>query len=263
MKRYHFFEFHELDSCPPVLRNLLTEFLSHFSGMFRLYDSILPLLRDAVERSGATVILDLCSGAASPVLAIREDLENNGSPMPVILTDKFPNKEVFRGVEKKHDGAVTPLYRSVDATDVPFELSGFRTIFTAFHHFDRVEAGEILLDAVKKNQGIGIFEYTERSLAWAFYILNIPWVVWLLTPFIQPLRWQRLIFTYLIPVVPLLATVDGAVSCLRTYSEEELKGLVDYVERQTAGSGYRWRTGRVRTAYIMHITYLIGYPARP
>src|SRR2546422_6427005 len=54
----------------------------------------------------------------------------------------------------------TTLFRSepVDATQVPGDLHGFRTIFTAFHHFRPAQARAVVADAVAKGEGIGVFE---------------------------------------------------------------------------------------------------------
>ena len=32
------------------------------------------------------------------------------------------------------------------------------------------------------------------------------------TPFVRPFRWSRLLFTYVIPLIPLLVLFDGTVS---------------------------------------------------
>src|SRR5450759_4223616 len=36
------------------------------------------------------------------------------------------------------------------------------------------------------------------------------------TPWIRPFRWSRLLWTYLIPIIPLVFLFDGVVSCHRT-----------------------------------------------
>ncbi len=260
MRRYHLFEFHELAQFPTLWRNLVTDFLSFFAYFFRPYSVVSKRLAQAVELAGASKIVDLCSGAARPILTVRDELQKRQQNIPIIVSDKFPNVEPFKKIENQYKGEVTPVYSSVDATDVPDEIDGFRTIFTAFHHFDQEDARKIIRDAIEKKQGIGIFEYTERSLAWGFYALNIPWVVCLCSPFMKPFSWQRLVFTYLIPIIPLCVCLDGAVSCMRTYTPAELQVLVQDVEAEIGPSGYTWQIGQLRTMFIMRITYLLGYP---
>ena len=257
--RVHLFEFHDLAWFPAVWRNLLTDFLSFYAGAFKPYDCAAPLLAAAVESTGTREIVDLCSGAGQPILSLRQALNRRGmDDLEVTLTDKFPNVDSWCAVAEETGGAVTFVRSPVDAADVPQNLRGFRTLFTSFHHFRLPEAREIFADAVAKDEGIGVFEYTERNwLIWALPTLLIPLFVWLCTPFMRPFRWDRLLWTYLVPVVPMVAMWDGFVSNLRTYSVTELECLV----RGLDDSGYGWRIGQVRSIGISNITYAIGSPS--
>lgn len=258
MGRFHFFEFHDLAWFPAVWRDLLTDFLSFYAGTFRPYARVAPLLAGALERTGQRRIVDLCSGAGRPILSLGPALNQHGlSHLEVTLTDKYPNLESWRMATGGLGVAVRFFERPVDAADVPQNLSGFRTLFTSFHHFGPDEAREILADAVRKGEGIGVFEYTERNwLVWAIPTLLIPLFVWLCTPFVRPFRWSRLLWTYLLPVVPIVALWDGFVSNLRTYSIDELGHLVQGLDDQ----GYQWQIGRVRSIGIGRVTYAIGVP---
>ncbi len=173
MKRYQLFEFHELPLFPSILRNCITDFLSSFILVINPYKVIAEKVERAVEETHAERIIDLCSGGAQSILSIKREFELRGKKIPIVISDKFPNKKAFRYIETYYGKEVKPLYESIDATDIPSNVHGFRTIFTAFHHFNQNEALSILSDAVKKGQGIGIFEYTERSVFWFLYVLFI------------------------------------------------------------------------------------------
>jgi len=81
--------------------------------------------------------------------------------------------------------------------------------------------------------------------------------VLVVTPFIRPFRWSRLLWTYLIPLVPMVTLFDGLVSCLRTYSIEELRDLAARLD----ANDYLWDIGTVKsTSSPIPITYLIGVP---
>lgn len=82
--------------------------------------------------------------------------------------------------------------------------------------------------------------------------------MWLVTPFIRPFRWSRLLLTYLLPVIPTVAFIDGVVSCLRTYTPDELRELARSVDGAT---GYDWTAGHAGGGPIP-MTYLIGLPVR-
>ncbi len=83
----------------------------------------------------------------------------------------------------------------------------------------------------------------------------IPFLVLFLTPRIRPFHWSRLIWTYVIPVVLFVLWFDGWISCLRSYSHEELSELV----RGLPGESYQWELGTQGGGFLP-VTYLIGYP---
>ena len=147
----------------------------------------------------------------------------------------------------------------VDAKAVPPELTGFRTLFNAFHHFRPADAAAVLRDAVRAGQPIGVFEVMDRTVAGVLpVVLLVPLIVLLATPFVRPFRWDRLVLTYLVPLVPLTCWWDGLVSALRAYTPAELEAL-----GREAGPGYMWRAGRVPLSGGSpgRLTYLIGRSA--
>jgi hypothetical protein len=240
--RLHLVELHDLAACPPSLRDALTDFLAFAVNLAGAYDPAAPLLRDAVRRCGARGIVDLCSGAGGPWPRLAGRVG-----VPVVLTDLYPHRN---GVPS------LPFHTEpVDARAVPAELRGFRTLFTSFHHFRPAAARAILEDAVRQRQGIGIFEVARRAPL-EIAIVAFTWLGTVAAvPFIRPWRWSRVFWTYLPPVLPLLGTFDGIVSCLRTYSTDELAELVRGLD------SYVWDMGEFRGGWSpLRGSYLIGVP---
>jgi len=261
MKRIHLFEFHELNWFPKTWRNLFTDFLSYFEATEKIYAPVASLLTPIIEKSEKFSIIDLCSGAGSPIFTVVNTVKGNISDkIQVILTDKHPNTYSFARIAKKSKGRIKFVDKPVDATNVPEKLQGFRTFFSSFHHFKEEFAHAILLDAVNKREGIGIFEYTERSLLLRLVLFGIPLQLWLFlnTPLIRPFRWQRIVWTYLIPIIPLIFFWDGIISCLRSYSESELRKLINKFD----GCEYSWKIGRIKSTMPFNVTYLIGVPLK-
>ncbi len=258
MKRRQLFEFHDLGCFPSGIRDVFTDYMSWFAIRFRVFRPVVPMLRQAIRESAAVRIVDLCSGAGGPSLAVAGEFEAAGSTAPpVVLTDKYPNRAAFDRTASLSGGAISFVEQPVDATDVPAELHGFRTLYASFHHFDPAAARAILRDVVARREGIGIFEYTERNFwIWGLPMLLTPLFTLLTMPFVRPFRWTHFLWTYLLPVVPIVAAWDGVVSCLRTYSTAELLALAN------GAAGYRWESGRVRAFGSCHVTYLIGCPQR-
>ena len=83
-------------------------------------------------------------------------------------------------------------------------------------------------------------EVTSRTLRAFAILMLMPLFVWILTPRMRPLRWSRLVLTYLIPLIPLVVWWDGIVSCFRTRTPQELLAL-------TIGfPQYEWTAGYAR-----------------
>lgn len=258
MRRCHLVEIEDLNWCPKPLRDAATDFLRFALSTAKPYSVVAPLLANALKRSGADQILDLCSGGAGPWFHLYPILAKHGISLPVMLTDKYPTGSgggTMQASSSDHS-VITWCPESVDAMSIPDTLPGFRTIFTAFHHFRPGQGRAILADAVAKRRGIAVFEVTRRVPGALLLVPLIPLVVLAVTPWIRPFRWSRLWWTYLIPLVPLLTLWDGLVSCRRSYSVEELQAL----SAESGGADYCWDAGTLKTDTPVSVTYLIGVP---
>jgi hypothetical protein len=250
MARLHLIEIHDQPWCPTSLRDALTDFLQFTINLGGTYDAVVPILRDAIARARATRVVDLCSGAGGPWRTWLGEPRGMapGFAGPVVLTDKYPNRLAQSGLLPFH-----PV--PVDATAVPSDLKGFRTLFTSFHHFRPADARAILADAVRQGQGIGVFEISRRAPR-EIAVIALTWLAVLaFVPFIRPFRWSRLAWTYLPPVLPLVGLFDGIVSCLRTYSPPELRELLRGLDT------YDWQIGETHSRWSpLVVTYLVGVP---
>jgi hypothetical protein len=261
MRRIQFIELHDQAWFPPSLREEVIDALQFGLGLLKPYGSVAILLRRAFDFTRCQLIVDMCSGGGGPWPYLSRRVGGPAQVIHVCLTDKYPNLGAFQKLQAASQDRITFRPESVDATNVPGELKGFRTMFTAFHHFSPVQARAILQNAVDDGQNIGVFEMTKRA-PWTIALM-IPWALMPLffTPWIRPFRWSRLFWTYVVPVVPFVFLFDGAVSCLRTYRPEEMRAMVQTLTE----NGYRWEIGEQSgAAGEMAITYLIGCaPARP
>lgn len=251
MRRVQLIEIQDQTWFPRFLRDHVTDALQRILNLVNPYRPVVHRLRKALENSGTHRVLDLCSGAGGPWPLLYPILKRDGLlSLDICLTDKYPNAGVF-----EHAGI---SYQSeIDARQIPAELKGFRTFFTSFHHFGPAEARAILQDAVEKQTGIGIFEVPGRHAFTILLVFLVPAADFLLAAFMRPFRWSRLLWTYLIPVIPIVLWFDGIVSCLRTYSPQELRELTEGL----SASGYKWDIGAETIGFLpIPITYLIGCP---
>ncbi len=201
-----------------------------------------------------------CAGAGASRRAARlvaDALAEGGQRVEVILTDRFPNPKAFADAGEGSDGRVSGREESVDATAVPADLVGFRTIFNAFHHFPPELARRILADAVAKRQPIAVFEAVSREPLMLLALMFSPLSVTLTMPLWRPFRWPWLLFTWIFPVMQPFVLWDGVVSWLRIYSVEELRELVTTID----APDWEWDIGTLQhNGAPLHATYLIGKP---
>ena len=251
-----FFEFHDQKWFPKSLRDGVTDALQFILSLVGIYRPIAPVLNKAVEASGAERIVDLCSGGGGPWLWLYGLLRmSNGRNIQICLTDKYPNVAAFENARRKTGGRITFYPGFVDAAALPGGLTGFRTIFTSFHHFTPDEAVAILQNAADDGQGIGVFEAAKRDPLTILLTMLMPLAGFLTAPFARPFRISTIFWTYFIPVIPLVLFFDGVISCLRAYSQKELSVLAAQVQAEN----YVWQIGE-QSSGLAPITFLVGYP---
>lgn len=253
MRRVHLFEFEDFKWFPSFLRNYMTDFLQFLTNKSRLFKPSLSILDKILTDTGENRIIDLGSGGGGGLLWIADELVKNHPNLEILMTDLYPNISAFEFTKRKND-SFSYSAEPIDARNVPDNLDGLRTQFLSLHHFKPEDARSILKNAIDSNSNIAIFEGQERSAASIIAMIFSPISVWLTTLFIRPFKLGRIVFTYLIPLVPIFVLWDGVVSALRTYSVEEMEELVDKLENKEA---YEWQIGRVKSGPGVNL-YLTG-----
>ncbi|NVB37092.1 class I SAM-dependent methyltransferase [Pseudenhygromyxa sp. WMMC2535] len=257
MPRLHLIELHEQPWCPRVLRDGMRAVLQQISSTLPAYDAVIEVLLRAMQASGTTKVLDLCSGAGGPWDRLASRVADDPRIDHVLLTDLYPDAEAMEDLQRGTGGLCSPHLEPVNALDVPEDMPGFRTLFIAFHHFDPEQAKRVLANAVAAGRGVGVFELTERRpYSTCFVSLTMFPLALALLPFAQHRRAGFFVFTYLLPLIPALTTFDGMVSCMRSYHPEEMLAMAREV-----GPDYEWQAGRVRwPSSPVAVVYLTGVP---
>jgi hypothetical protein len=255
MRRLHLFEFNDSAWVPAWLREHETEYLHTVLLLAKPFDQLAPRLAAILRGAGTNEILDLCSGGGGPLPTLLDRLAgDHGLECRALLSDLLPNRAAQE--RWKHaDGRIRYLDEPVDATAVPAHLGGMRTIFDALHHFRPEDARRILADARRARVPIGAFDVASRDLPHVIGSVLIPLLVLAVTPLVRPFSWRRLLFTYVIPVLPLLIWWDGLVSNLRAHSVAELHEL----GRELATPDYRFEAGCVGSGASL-VTWVLGEP---
>lgn len=203
----HLIELEDMPGFPPMLRRMQVEFIGWLVERFGVYRPVAPLIAQALRRTGARSLTDLGSGQGGPIryLARRPELAG----VDFLLTDRFPTPEAGLG-----DG-VHWHAAPVDALADDAPGAGPVSLFNTFHHFTPEQQQELVRRHA--HRGVLIHEVLQpEPLVFLKILFTTTIGQLLLAPFVRPFRWQRLLFTYLIPVNLLTITWDGLVSVLRS-----------------------------------------------
>jgi hypothetical protein len=268
VKRWHLFELEDQAWVPRVLRDNATDILDWMFARMGMYRPVVGQLQAAVAAAGERDIVDICSGGAGGALAMHGYLrEQGGADTRLLLTDRYPNRHAAARVAAAGDPTVRYHGAPVDALAVPTELRGVRTMYSALHHFRPAAIEQVIGAAVADRAPIAFFDIAAQPalrrvpgflvpLVALFNIVMLLVLVPLMVPFVRPFRWSRLLFTYVIPLVPILYAWDGTVSLLRAYAHDELAAIA----RKVPGAEtYTWSSGRAGSG-MRSVVYLIGQP---
>lgn len=234
----------------------MTDFLQFVANKFDFYKTITPILKKGVDASGTDQIIDLASGGGGGWLKLSEHLNEEMPNVKIRLTDFYPNVAAFKRTKAKNPEVFAYEEDSVNALNVPKGLKGLRTQFLSLHHFMPDDAQQIFQNAVDANMPIALFEAQKRSVGDFIKFFFSPINVLISTPFIRPFSFGRIIFTYLIPIVPIFVWWDGLVSVLRTYSDKEIHVLISKLEN---GDSFDWEVSFVKNG-PQKIYYVLGVP---
>ncbi len=261
MKRIQLFEFEDQPWLPNWLRKCMTRLINVMHKLLGTKHDVAALAVKAMNHVHKPTIVDLCSGSGGPMLQVSKTIQDRYKidHLSLTLTDLYPDLQVAESVNNTANNNINYQTKPVDVTRLDSQLKGVRTIIGSFHHFNPEAARQILKDARDQQQPICVYEISDNSLPSSLWWISIPSIFimsFFITPFARPMSWQQLVFTYLIPVIPICFAWDGAASNARTYTPNDMDELLKGLENE----GYRWEKGRInRKAKKL---YLMGIPER-
>lgn len=210
---------------PRFLKECVFEFLTWFVNRVNAAAPFLPIVEKALCYSSDMIAVEGCNGAGFETLEpLLPDHVN---------VHKFGLKN-FSVTEK-----------------------GIYTFVNHFHQLSVDEARGTLQSIVDRNQSVLVLEGNNDSLWQAFGMtIIVPLTVLLTAPFVRPFRIERIIFSYLIPILPLVTLYDGFIALFKLYNPQDLMELVSPLERP----GYKWNAGKLENGRGGKIIYLHGHP---
>lgn len=261
MKRIELFEFEDFIWFPNWLRGCLTRLINVMHRFLDTPREVAGLLSKVLSQTSQSSIIDLCSGSGGPMIEVATILKEIYGKKSITLTlsDLYPDEEAAREING-HSDKIAYLTTPVDATNLPLDLVGLRTMIGSFHHMPPDVARRILVDAKDSRQAICIYEISDNNLPIYLWWISLPLIfvmAFVITLFVRPLTWKQILFTYLIPIIPIFFAWDGAVSNARTYTLKDL----DILTEGLSTDDYSWEKGRISGRG--NKLYLIGRPQIP
>ena len=212
---------------PTFLTRCVHEFMSWFVLKVNASKPFMPVIQEGLQYADAIVVLDKKAGAGFET--VKDFLP---AEIPVYHEDMHHCRADQKG-----------LYLSVNV----------------FHKLNADQAKNLLKTIASKGQPVVIVEGNNDSL-WQVFGMTVivPLTVLLTAPFVQPFRLERLLFTYLIPILPIVTLVDGFLALFKLYAPADLDELTAAI----AQPGYIWRSGKMDNGRGGKIIYLLGHAER-
>ena len=260
MRRIHLFEFEDFSWFPSSLRDCMTQMLIVVHRIFGTSKDLTGVVQRVLHESGQTKIIDLCSGSGGPMPEIVRTLRATKGlgDLRLELTDLYPLDNAAAQFGEQAQTGISYRTTPVDATNVG-DVAGVRTLICGFHHMRPEVARQILQNAQQSGQPICILEISDNSVPppWLFWIglpLNFLFGL-VVSVMVRPMTARQVVFTWLIPILPICFAWDGAVSNVRTYSLSDLDQLLWGLE----ADNYRWEKGLIE-GKLGNKIYLLGFP---
>ena len=257
MKRIHLFEFEDLKWFPNWMRICMTRLIMVMHKKFNTSEDMATLLAKLIKKTDTSKIIDLCSGSGGPMLDTVAHLKNdhNIENTTLLLTDLYPNLEDAKRINDK-DNHIAYRTDPLDATDIDENIQGILTMVGSFHHMKPAIAKNILMEAQRKQQPICILEINKKFpilLWWLFFPLSAILCLFI-TPLVKPLTIKQIIFTYVIPIIPICFAWDAVITSGRIYRLDDLAILL----KDLGNENYTWKKGIIKGE--SEKIYLIGCP---
>jgi hypothetical protein len=256
--RIQAFEFMDLPQTPRFLRDSVVESLGNSLRWSSVYKNAAAVFAKFCESLQSNTILDLCSGSGEPVAILLDALNKQGERLPCFLiSDLFPVIHEMEKVIEQFPENIQAINTPLDASNVPDSYPhSARVVISAFHHFAPGLAESILRDSAERGKPIFILEAMTRHFNSVlklgfFFLLGL-----MINPFLSKQdRLLKTIFTYLIPLIPLMGLWDGVVSIMRVYTGEELIALTATIDAK-----FQWEFQKIRVGWNSTISVFIGMP---
>lgn len=265
MKRIQLFEFEDFDWLPKTIRTGVTNLIVVLHKLMGTNEVLTNLIQTAQNKSNFSQIVDLGSGSGGPMPNVIQqlNLKDNNKQTKLILTDLHPNPELVKEINNLNIDNLQYHERPINATNFTQVPEGLKTMVCSFHHMPPPIAKQILQSAQDNKQSILIYEIGENFVPTILWWLLLPLSLLILivmtlfmTPFVKPLTFKQILFTYIIPIIPFVYAWDGQASIMRTYTFDDINTILNEIK----DPNYIWTIDKAKKKNGKNLGYYImGY----
>lgn len=225
MKRKQITQIINVGWFPKFLKSLIAEFLSWFVAKVNATKPFIPVIEDILNKTNHKRIINIEFNVGAGIETVKPFLKDDVTVDSIHISN-------FNTSEK-----------------------GVYLCVNSFHQLNSEKAKKILQDIVDSGNPVVVVEGNNDSL-WQIVGMTVfvPLTVLLTAFFVKPFRISRIIFTYLIPILPIIIVIDGCIALLKLYNPTDLLELTSSLER----NNYDWKAGKNDNGRGGKIMYLTG-----
>lgn len=236
MKPFYLFEFCDQAWIPGGARECLYEIMDACNSGVRSFNGqVAETAIKLAREEGYDRIVELGAGRAPVTTRLASD-EQLGE-LKLVPCDIVPNETVYRALAERYPDNVFPIYDPVDITRPQSELFRESVLVMAgmMHHIPFALRPAILEALSHSRSRIAMFEPLRRTLLSMLLatLSFFPAILLPITFFRRPGKLRRLLWCWLIPIVPYMFIWDGVVSCLRQWKQAEWQAEFDKIADST------------------------------
>ncbi len=225
MKRKQITQIINVSWFPKFLKTLVAEFLSWFVVKVNATKPFIPVIEDVLNKTNHKRIINVEFNIGAGIETVKPFLKDDVTVDSIHISN-------FNTSEK-----------------------GVYLFVNSFHQLNSKKAKKILQNIVDSGNPIVVVEGNNDSL-WQIVGMTVfvHLTVLFTALFVKPFRFSRIIFTYLIPILPIIIVIDGCIALLKLYNPTDLLELTSSLER----NNYEWKAGKNDNGRGGKIMYLTG-----
>jgi len=228
LKTFNVYQFNADPRLPTPLRQTLLETFEVCNEVLAsFYVEVSNEVLAFARSRGLKNIVELGAGHAPLTRLLVDNPESHG--LNFVICDLIPAVEQYQELELKYPGRVTALTESVDfSTTRAWPPSTLLVLCAAIHHVPTQKRPALVHALSLSADSVMVFAPVRKTwlsvllaMAIIFPAIALPILLWK-----KPGRLRRVLWCWLVPVIPLIALWDGFGGSLRQWNEREWREVL-------------------------------------